>query len=291
MRPYLRVANVFEDRIDTSDVQSMNFTPREHEIYGLQPADVLLNEGQSLELVGRAALYRGEVPGACFQNTLIRFRAYPAVLPAYALLVFRHYLHAGVFQRIARWTTSIAHLGAARLSAMPFPVPPLQEQQRIVDALDERPTELDAGMDALKRGRANLKRYRASVLQAACEGRLVPGEAELARQERRNYEPAEGLLERIRGPGVRATEGRRRNAAARHASPADDRRPAFAEGWTWTTVEELSDPSRPIAYGVLQPGDEVHGGVPLVRVGDIGHGNVSLAGLKHVDPSVALREE
>src|SRR5215208_1909315 len=127
MRPYLRVANVFEARIDTSDVMSMNFTPEEYEVYRLKAGDVLLNEGQSLELVGRPALYRGEVPGACFQNTLVRFRAGAAVLPEYALAVFRAFLHAKRFQQIARWTTNIAHLGADRFANIEFPLPPLAE--------------------------------------------------------------------------------------------------------------------------------------------------------------------
>jgi hypothetical protein len=71
MRPYLRVANVFEDRIDTSNVLSMNFDPDEVTTYALKSGDILLNEGQSPELVGRPAMYKNEVPGACFQNTLI----------------------------------------------------------------------------------------------------------------------------------------------------------------------------------------------------------------------------
>ena len=52
-------------------------------------------------------------------------------------------------------------------------------------------------MAALQRAQANLKRYRASVLKAACEGHLVPTEAELARAEGRDYEPADQLLARI----------------------------------------------------------------------------------------------
>src|SRR5262245_43358613 len=104
MRPYLRVANVFEDRIDTRHVLEMNFSPAEFERYRLEPGDILLNEGQSLDLVGRPAMYRGEVPGSCFQNTLIRFRPRSGVLSKYALLVFRSYLHRGRFQQIARWT-------------------------------------------------------------------------------------------------------------------------------------------------------------------------------------------
>ena len=43
---------------------------KKNETYELQVRDILLNEGQSRELVGRPAIYRGEVPGSCFQNTL-----------------------------------------------------------------------------------------------------------------------------------------------------------------------------------------------------------------------------
>jgi len=78
-----------------------------------------------------------------------------------------------------------------------LPVPPLNEQYRIVSEIEKQFTRLDAAVEALKRVRANLKRYRASVLKAACEGRLVPTEAELARAEGRDYEPADLLLQRI----------------------------------------------------------------------------------------------
>ena len=63
--------------------------------------------------------------------------------------------------------------------------------------IEKQFTRLDAAETALKRVEANLKRYRASVLKAACEGKLVPTEAELAEAEGRDYEPADQLLERI----------------------------------------------------------------------------------------------
>ncbi|MEZ4714399.1 MAG: restriction endonuclease subunit S [Caldilineaceae bacterium] len=78
-----------------------------------------------------------------------------------------------------------------------IPLAPLNEQHRIVDAIETQFTRLDAAVSALKRTQANLKRYRAAVLKAACEGRLVPTEAELAHAEGRSYEPASALLERI----------------------------------------------------------------------------------------------
>lgn len=255
MRPYLRVANVYEARIDTRDVLEMNFTPAEFERYKLKPGDVLLNEGQSRELVGRPAIYRDEVPGACFQNTLVRFSAADWVVPEFALIVFRHYLHNGVFQSIASWTTNIAHLGAGRFSELDFPVAPVSEQRRICEWVDSYISRLDAAVVGLKRVQANLKRYRASVLKAAVEGRLVPTEAELAKAEGRRFEPASELLTRIlkerrarweaaelasmQAKGKRPKDDKWKSKYQEPTAPNTKGLPELPEGWCWATVDQL----------------------------------------------------
>lgn len=132
MRPYLRVANVQENRIDTADIHEMNFTPAEFEKYKLISGDVLLNEGQSPDLVGRPAMFRGEVDNCCYQNSLIRFRSHEDTSPAFALLIFRYYLHSGRFREAARWSTNIAHLSVRRFAPIEFPKVPLAEQEAIV---------------------------------------------------------------------------------------------------------------------------------------------------------------
>lgn len=190
MRPYLRVANVYEDRIDTSDVLQMNFTPEEFETYELHHGDILLNEGQSMELVGRPAMYRGELPGGCFQNTLVRQRAITPLLPEYALIVCLAQFRAGRFRKIASITTSIAHLGAQRFAALEFPLPPVAEQEAIIDAVKEKLSLIDALMLEVQRGLARAARMRQSILKAAFEGKLVPQDPA--------DEPASVLLERIR---------------------------------------------------------------------------------------------
>jgi type I restriction enzyme S subunit len=143
--PYLRVANVFDGFIDYSDVLEMDFTPREKETYSLLPGDILLNEGQSLELVGRSAIYEGEPHLFCFQNTLIRFRAYLPNDARFCRGIFKYYIDIGKFMTIARQTTSVAHLGADRLAQLAFPCPHSDEQHRIAKALfqHEKRCELD----------------------------------------------------------------------------------------------------------------------------------------------------
>ncbi len=190
MRPYLRVANVFEARIDTSDILTMNFTPEEFETYRLKFGDILLNEGQSLELIGRSAIYRDEVPGACFQNTLVRFRAYPPLLPEYALTVFRVYLHTHRFQRIGKHTTNIAHLGAGRFAVLEFPVPPFTEQEQIVSEVERHLSLISQLETAVEANLKRAQRLRQGILHEAFAGRLVAQDP--------NDEPASVLLERIR---------------------------------------------------------------------------------------------
>ena len=93
--------------------------------------------------------------------------------------------------------TTLPSLKLSKVAALEIPVAPATEQSRIVAEIEKQFTRLDAAVAALKRVQASLKRYRTAVLKAACEGRLVPTEAELARKEGRSYENGEQFLARI----------------------------------------------------------------------------------------------
>ncbi|MEU8668151.1 restriction endonuclease subunit S [Streptomyces anulatus] len=205
MRPYLRVANVFEDRIDTSDVMEMDFSGI-FEKYRLHPGDVLLNEGQSPHLVGRPALYRGEPPNVAFTNSLLRFKANSNVMPEWALMVFRRHLHARRFMKEVRITTNIAHLSSKRLKAVEFPIPPMDVQKELVLRCDE----LLSGVDAMDREAARtLKRaenLRRAILNRAFTGNLVPQDP--------TDEPASALLARIQAERAAQPKAKRPRRAA-----------------------------------------------------------------------------
>ena len=167
--PYVRVANVFEDRIDVSDLLSMDFDASDSESYRLKFGDILLNEGQSTELVGRPAMWRDEIPDCCFQNTLVRFRSKPAATePEFALEVFLFYLRKGQFARVSSKTSSVAHLGAGRFAEMPFPIPPLKlqrvyvaQRRKVYAVLEQRRGQLQES-----------KELFASLVQRAFRGQL-----------------------------------------------------------------------------------------------------------------------
>lgn len=191
MKPYLRVANVFEDRIDTSDVMEMHFDEEDFEKYRLRPGDVLLNEGQSPEWLGRPAIYRGEPPEVAFTNSLIRFIPGDEVTSEWALLVFRRHMHAGRFMKESRITTNIAHLALGRFRTVEFPIPPREVQNELVAETREALDAVDRQASQIKRSRAKSQMMRRAVLSAAFAGELTLQDPE--------DEPASALLDRVSG--------------------------------------------------------------------------------------------
>ena len=93
------------------------------------------------------------------------------------------------FKYISRGTT-ISGVTKKQLAETEFVLPPRPEQTRIVAEIEQF-TRLDAATTALKRVQANLETVPGvGAEEAACEGRLVPHQAELARNEGRDYETA-----------------------------------------------------------------------------------------------------
>ena len=136
-RPYVRVANVFEDRIDTNDLLSMDFDGRDFAQYRLGYGDILLNEGQSIELVGRPAMWRNEVEDCCFQNTLVRFQPNKEMLlPEFALAAMLNYYRSGALSKISSKTSNVAHLGASRFANMTLFTPPIALQRQFAAKAD-----------------------------------------------------------------------------------------------------------------------------------------------------------
>jgi type I restriction enzyme S subunit len=176
------------------------------------------------------------------------------------------------------------------LAQVPFPVPPFVEQRRIIAKIEELFSDLDAGVAALKRAKANLKRYRAAVLKAAVEGKLT----EQWRAQHPNTEPASKLLTRV------LTERRQEweadqlaKFAAAGKQPPNNWRDKYVEpaprtptgrqelphGWCWVSVEQVCEFAR---YGTSAKTNTDASGVPVLRMGNIVDGSLDFAELKYL---------
>lgn len=180
-----------------------------------------------------------------------------------------------------------------------IPVAPLPQQDRIVAEIEKQFTRLDAATTALKRVQANLKRYRASVLKAACEGRLVPTEAELARKEGRDYEPADQLLQRILrerrtrweadtlakmiASGKPPKDDRWKQKYKEAAAPDTTNLPELPEGWCWMSLGQLAWSVKDGPH--YSPKYEA-AGIPFITGGQVRPSGVDFSSAKYISDSL-----
>ena len=166
-------------------------------------------------------------------------------------------------------------------------VAPLGEQHRIVAEIETQFTRLDTSVAALRRAQANLKRYRASVLKAACESRLVPTEAEQARSEGRGYEPAAVLLERILAERRARWESqeKRRGKYKEPSAPDTSTLPELPEGWAWATLSEFSELKGGVTKGQRYKNEQSLREVPYLRVANVQRGFLDLKRISKIETS------
>lgn len=177
-------------------------------------------------------------------------------------------------------------------------VAPVGEQARIVAQLDELLSDLDAGVAALERARANLKKYRAAVLKAAVTGDLTAD----WRAAHTHVEPATKLLDRTLAERRRKWEA---DQQARFAAtgkmppknwqekypepvkPDTGNLPELPQSWCWAKLDQL------ISYlrnGYFQSPTPLDSGTRLLRINAVRPMRVELSECRYLPPSESLAD-
>ena len=189
LKPYLCSINVYWDGIDLTTVKETRLEENELPKYLLRPGDLLICEGGD---VGRSAVWES-TQEMYYQNALHRVRFYGEINPHYFQLLLECYKGNQILDAYSKGMT-IKHLVQTALNTIVFPLPPLSEQTRIVDAVNRLLPYLhsydraEQKLSALNTGFPEA--LKKSILQEAVQGKLVPQDP--------TDEPAEALLERIR---------------------------------------------------------------------------------------------
>lgn len=250
MRPYLRAANVTWAGLDLADVKEMNFDPHELPAYVLKKGDILLAEASgSPGEVGKPAVFNGEIANCCFQNTLIRVRADDGLSP-FLRQRFSYDALSGAFAQASQGL-GIHHLGAETIARWEVDLPPLKEQRRIVDKVEDLLSRSRKAKRSLNEIQALLEDYRRSVLVASFRGDLTaewreknpdvepPAEllAKTRLQRRQRWETAE--LEKMHARGKIPDDDTWKDKYEEPASVDTEGLAELPEGWTWISLDHV----------------------------------------------------
>lgn len=188
---YLRVANVYSNRLKLDEIREIGVTEEELERTRLVAGDLLFVEGNgSVEQIGRVAIWNGSVPGMTHQNHLIRFRANGLLSPRFALYFMMSPVGRERITNQASSTSGLHTLSISKVEGLPVPLCCPAEQAQIVRILDERLEAVDNLQAEIDLNLARAETLRQSILKTALAGELAPQDS--------TDEPASALLARIR---------------------------------------------------------------------------------------------
>lgn len=274
---YITTSNLYWNRFELNSLRQMYFTDVEIDKCTATKGDLLVCEGGD---IGRAAIWPFDYD-IRIQNHIHRLRAYVPVCTEYYYYIFYLYKHVGW---IGGKGIGIQGLSANALHSLLFPLPPIEEQQRIVERISEiEPyTEkyeiAESKLNTLNNGFPD--QLKKSILQLAVQGKLVP--------QNPDDEPASILLERIRAEKERLiAEGkikrdknesvifRRDNSHYEKRGNTEvciDAEIPFEipKTWSWVRWGSLSES---IQYGYNAPAQDT-GRIKMVRISDIQDGQV-----------------
>ncbi|MBC1237222.1 restriction endonuclease subunit S [Nostoc sp. 2RC] len=131
--PYLRVANVQRGFLDLEIIKTIEILVEELDKYRLQANDILLTEGGDWDKLGRSAIWNGQIENCIHQNHIFRARPFHfGFIPQWAVLYTNSPIGRQYFETASKKTTNLASINMTQLRHCPFPVPPTEEQHRIV---------------------------------------------------------------------------------------------------------------------------------------------------------------
>lgn len=169
--PYLRVANVYANRLDLSDLQEIGVTDSEVEKLLLEKDDLLVVEGNgSRDQVGRIARWDGSVDPCVHQNHVIKVRLGDPKVAPWALYWFLSPSGRTLIEEQARTSTGLYNLSTGKVANLPIPLPPLAEQAAIV----ERVEALMTTCRSLEAEIEHARTHAAHLLQAVLKEAFAP---------------------------------------------------------------------------------------------------------------------
>jgi len=268
----LRTTDISESgKVNITKAPKLPLSDGNFEKYRCKIGDLLITRTGSL---GTLAVFNDKIraiPGAY----LIQYRLQAPEITSWYVF---YYLKSAEGQRyLTRGGKGIgrSNLNAPTIDSIRIPLAPLPEQRRIVARIEELFSRLDAGVAALRQAKAQLQRYRQSVLTAAVTGQLT----QKWREENPEVEPGENLLERILKDQQEQWPGHRKYRCPRPST--SEKLPELPATWTYISPDQLSaSEDHSLAIGPfgsnLKVSDYTETGIPLVFVRNIRTSNYDL---------------
>ena len=171
--PYLRVANVYYNMLDLTEIKHIGVADGEIERTLLQRDDLLFVEGNgSKEQIGRVAIWDGSVENCLHQNHIIKGRPLGGMLPQYALYYLISRYGRKQILDVASSTSGLYTLSTNKVRNLKIPYVNIEQQKHCIETIEARISVCDCIEKTVDTALQQTEAMRQSILKQAFEGRL-----------------------------------------------------------------------------------------------------------------------
>lgn len=168
--PVLRMGNLQGGYLDLSDLKYIDLPNAEANRYKLNVGDVLINRTNSLELVGKAAVFNVEEGDWVYASYLVRVAVdSERALPEFVTAVINSRIGRDYVLRTARRAIGMVNLNAKEMAKFPMPLPSIDEQEKVV-------AQLKAARPLAEKLRASMSEPEISFLRQSILYKAFTGE-------------------------------------------------------------------------------------------------------------------
>ena len=171
-RPYLRVANVQDGYVDLSVLTTIEVTQDEDLKYRLRAGDVLMTEGGDRDKLGRGCVWHGEIEPCLHQNHIFAVQtSKDTLLPEFLEYLTVSDVGRSYFDVTAIKTTNLACTSSSKVLAFTIPLPSVEEQAEIVEALNTKCAGIDALVAKKQQYLTEIENYKKSLIYEYVTGK------------------------------------------------------------------------------------------------------------------------
>lgn len=171
-RPYLRVANVQDGYVDLSVLTTIEVTQDEDLKYRLRAGDVLMTEGGDRDKLGRGCVWHGEIEPCLHQNHIFAVQtSKDTLLPKFLEYLTVSDVGRSYFDVTAIKTTNLACTSSSKVLAFTIPLPSVEEQAEIVEALNTKCAGIDALIAKKQQYLTEIENYKKSLIYEYVTGK------------------------------------------------------------------------------------------------------------------------
>ncbi len=172
-KPYLRVANVYYNELDLSEIKYIGVNENEVQKTTLKKNDLLFVEGNgSKEQIGRVAIWDGSIENCLHQNHLIKGRPLGNTLSQYALFYLISAYGRKQILKVASSTSGLYTLSTNKVRNLQIPFVDIKKQQQCLSTIEERLSVCNSIEKTVDVALQQAEAMRQSILKKAFEGEL-----------------------------------------------------------------------------------------------------------------------